>query len=201
MRRLLSPLSRFRASEHGGLSVEAVIIFPILLWAYGTMFVYWDAFKAQNLNLKAAYTVADYISREDGLLTPTDIEGLNDTYTYLIRNDDGNDLRVTVVRYIVDPADPTGDPLMELSWSDGAGGYEAYTDLTEIEDQLPLLTVGDELIFVETQMWWTPPLTLNLGFVGLDRQQFRNTVFTAPRFSPRVAWDGNEDGEDDELSS
>jgi hypothetical protein len=28
------------------------------------MFVFWDAFKTQNVNLKATYTIADMISRE-----------------------------------------------------------------------------------------------------------------------------------------
>jgi hypothetical protein len=201
MRRLLSPLSRFRASEQGSLSVEAILIFPILLWAYGAMFIYWDAFKAQNVNLKATYTVADFISREVDPITPTDIAGLSDVFAYLIRSNEGNDLRVTVVGYIVDPADPTGDPIMDFRWSHAVGAYTEHTDLTEIADDLPLLTVGDELIYVESRMWWDPPLNFDVNFIGLTRRQMSNTVFMAPRFTPQVTWDGNEDGEADDLSS
>ena len=91
--RVHNRLRRFAAAESGALSVEAVIIFPILLWAFIAMFVFWDAFKAQNINLKATYTVADLISREDDPIDAAYVDGMNDVYEFLIARDDGNDLR------------------------------------------------------------------------------------------------------------
>lgn len=198
---IMSRLKQFRRSETGSMSVEAVIIFPLLLWGYAAMFIYWDAFKAQNLNLKATYTVADLVSREVLPITPTYIDGMNDIYGFLIRRNEGNDMRVTVVRFVESAAGPEAPPDMELRWSDGTGSYAPYTNLSAIQDDLPTLMIGDELIVVETQMWWSPPINFSLESVGLSRRQFSNMVFTSPRFTPQVQWDGDEDGVADDLTS
>ena len=41
-------LARFSSDQTGSTTVEAVLILPLLLWAYVAMFVYFDAFKIQN---------------------------------------------------------------------------------------------------------------------------------------------------------
>jgi Flp pilus assembly protein TadG len=55
---------RFLKSENGSYSVEAVIIFPILLWALGATFVFWDVYKLRNNAAAGTYTVADLVSRQ-----------------------------------------------------------------------------------------------------------------------------------------
>ena len=196
-------LKRFCRSEDASMSVEAVLIFPILLWAYAALFIYWDAFKAQNLNLKATYTVADLISRQTQPITPNFIDGMNTIYFFLIRSNEGNDLRVSVVRFVEDPSDTTGPPIMELQWSQATGDYEGYEDVSSLEERLPTLPLGDELIVVETIMTWTPPINFTLEYVGLGQRDFTNFAFTSKRTLGWTCWDGNDNGtcDDDEAGT
>ena len=146
------------------------------------MFVFWDAFKMQNINLKATYTVADLISREDDPITPDFIDGMNDVYQFLIRRNDGNDMRVTVVS--VGLAEDGETPILELEWSYATGDMVAFELIDQIADRLPILSVGDQLIVVETQMQWVPVMEF-----GLEERQMTQLVFTSPRFVPQVVFD------------
>ena len=174
-------LKRFAGSERGSMSVEAVLIFPLLLWGLAALFIYWDAFKAQNLNLKATYTIADLISRQSLDIPESYINGMNSVYGFLIREGDGNDIRVSVIRFVENPADPGGDPIMELQWSEATGTVACHDDETFFLDKLPLMQFGEELIVVETRMTWNPPIEFGLGYIGLDTQDFSNMVFTTTR--------------------
>lgn len=166
------------------MSVEAVIIFPLLMWAYAAMFVYWDAFKSQNINLKATYTIADLISRYECPIMNADIEGMNSVYSYLIRSDNGNDIRVSVVSMGV--ADDGVTPELDLEWSYATGVMTKYDNLDNVQGKLPIMATGDQLILVDSTMNWEPPLTFALIDLGLGNMTFGNSVFTAPRFIPQV---------------
>ena len=52
---VFSRLKAFGRNDAGSVSVEAVIMFPILLWAFAAMFVFWDAFKMQNILINFFY--------------------------------------------------------------------------------------------------------------------------------------------------
>lgn len=196
---LRTRFARFRNEDRGTVSVETVLIFPLLLWAYAAMFIYWDAYKAQNVNLKATYTIADMISREDAtsLITPDYIDGMNDVYSFLVRRATGNDVRVSVVDFVPDPSDPTAPAQMRLRWSHATGSYTGHTDVTPIQARLPQMPSGAELIVVETQMTWSPPFNFTLEPIGLSTRGMTQLVFTSPRFAPQILWDGDMDGNAD----
>ena len=191
----------FLRDERASVSVETVIIFPILLWAYAAMFIYWDAYKAQNVNLKATYTIADMISRESVPITPTYVDGMNSVYGALIRRNQGNDVRVSVVEFNADPSDPTLPAVQRLRWSDATGAMQPLVDLNGIGSQLPAMPVGAELIVVETRMTWSPPFNFTLEPVGLDTRDMTQLVFTSPRFVPETRYDSDEDGTPDDVVS
>ena len=172
----------FLSGSDGVVSVETVIMFPLLLWGFGAMFVFWDAFKSQNINLKASYTIADMISREDDPITPAFITGMNQVYQFLIGRDDGNDVRVTVVSQGLDTDGVT--PVKNLEWSHATGLMQPFTEVGLLEDNLPIMSVGDQLIVVETQMTWIPVLSY-----GLSERQMTQMIFTSPRFVPQVLFD------------
>ncbi|MEL6169286.1 MAG: hypothetical protein AAFR35_11380 [Pseudomonadota bacterium] len=197
--RIRFALARFRHSEKGTLSVEAVMVFPMLLWAYAAMFIYWDAFKAQNINLKATYTVADLISREVLPITDTYIDGMNEVYEFLIRREDGNNLRVTTVSMAIDPASDPADPDVEhrLCWSRATGDMAPIDDIGLLTNRLPIMAPGDTLIVVETEMTWTPPFNFVLWDTGLSEAEYTNLVFTSPRFAATVHVDSDLDGNPD----
>jgi len=189
--RMKSVFRRFAASEDGGMSVEAVIIFPILLWAFIAMFVFWDAFKSQNVNLKATYTIADMISREGGSIDEAYIDGANGVYGYLTGNRPDNETRVTVVSVGLAADGVTPEMALEWSHSTDQTSMPEIADIAEIRDRLPLMSVGDQLIVVETQVLWEPIME-RVPLVGtiLSARTMDETVFTSPRFVPQVIWGG-----------
>lgn len=181
-----SKFKSFRRAQDGTLSVEALIVLPMLLWAVGAMFIYWDAFKTHNVNIKAGYTVADLISRETGPLDASYIDGMNNIYEFLIRRGRNNELRVSVVSFTQEDEDA---PIVKnLSWSYATGDLAEHTDIADIADKLPTLNPGEELIVVETEMTWNPPIGMDIWVPTLDTMQMRELVFTTPRFVPQVVF-------------
>lgn len=179
--KMLPRLRRLRDAEDGGLSVEAVLIFPLLFWAFGGLFVFWDAYKTQNDNLKAAFTVADMISREVVAIDAEYIEGAQSVYQFLTRSIETTDIRVSVVSMGLDAND---EPVLELEWSHGTGTLIGHTDPKALEDVVPTIAVGDEMIVVETRMPWEPMFA-----AGLMARDMTEVVVAKPRYVPQVLWD------------
>lgn len=182
MRRILKPIARFRRAETGALSVEAVIIFPLLVWVYTAMFVFWDAYKTENINLKSAYTVADMISREQRPIDAAYLAGARTIFEFLNPGDTNQQLRVSVVSMNVDS---DGNQFLQLVWSQGTEGLPGHGSLIQIQDRIPMMAPGDQVIVVDTTTDWTP-----LFNVGLQARTFAQTVVTSPRFVPQVLWNG-----------
>lgn len=171
-------LARFRAEERGTGSVEAVLILPILLWAYVAMFVFFDGFRMQNTNLKAAYTVSDLISRETVEITPAYIDGMNGIFAYLADGVVNPEIRVTMVWW----DDPAGVYRVDWSYATGSKPRITESDLVAATDQLPNLVNNERVIVVETWSDYAP------GFdVGLNEVTFTNFIVTSPRFAPKIS--------------
>lgn len=180
-------LAQFRDDARGSLSVEAAMILPLLTWFYVGSFVWFDAFRVQNTNLKASYTIADMISREFNPVSDSYLNGLNTVFDYLTYSNHPTYVRVTVVHCTspapTDPNDP--DPCMddgardlELCWSWATDGRPAHTaaSLAGFIDKIPLMPRGDEIILTETFMAYEPSFS-----VGLGAQTFENYIVTRPR--------------------
>ena len=61
---LLKRLRLFTDDNRGSIPTEGVLAFTMLIWWYLASFQFFDAFRQKNINLKAAYTIADLISRQ-----------------------------------------------------------------------------------------------------------------------------------------
>jgi hypothetical protein len=170
-------IRRFLRSEKGSFTVEAVVIFPILVWAYTAMFVFWDAFKTQNVNLKATYTIADMISREQEEICDGYIEGARSIYAFLNSGDSNHQVRVTSVRRALDSS---GNPEFQF-WSYATEGMVPYTDSTQFESIVPIMAMYDSVIIVSTSTDWEP-----LFNAGLPAMTLSETVVTSPRFAPQI---------------
>jgi hypothetical protein len=173
---------KFHQSEHGGLTVEAVLIIPILVWALTATFVFWDAFKTINVSQKATYTIADTFSRETSAINPDYMTATHELFDYLMGGTGSNALRVSVVSMSQDPI--TLEKSMTLEWSQGVGGVGGYTDLVVLQDRVPDMAPGDQLIVVESEQEWAPAFA-----VGLARYRFREVAISRPRFAPQLVWD------------
>jgi len=173
----------FRISEHGGLTVEAVLIIPIVVWALTATFVFWDAFKTINISQKATYTIADTLSRETSAIDTDYMTASHELYDYLMGGAGNNALRVSVIGMSQDPI--TFQKSMTLEWSQGVGGVSGYTDLSVLKDRVPDMAPGDQLIVVESEQEWAPAFA-----VGLASYRFREVAISRPRFAPQLVWDG-----------
>ncbi len=71
---LTSRLRRFRDDTQGYITVEAMIILPVLLWLFGASWVYFDVMRQQTVNQKGNYTIGDMISRETDAVTDAYID-------------------------------------------------------------------------------------------------------------------------------
>ncbi|MEM6474306.1 MAG: TadE/TadG family type IV pilus assembly protein, partial [Planctomycetota bacterium] len=84
MMNLREKLSRLIRNEEGAVSVEFVLVFPILALWLGASFVWFDAFRAKSQMSKIAYTISDIASRFDDETTEADLEELFLTHKLLL---------------------------------------------------------------------------------------------------------------------
>lgn len=183
--RIRARLSAFRDDARGSLSVEAALVLPLLCWFYVASFVWFDAFKAQNVNLKASYTLADMLSRETDPITESYLKGMNKVYDYLTTSRHPTYIRVTTVK-CTDNCD-TEARTLELGWSYATNGRSPHTNgtLAGFADRIPLMPKGDTVVLVETFMAYEP-----LFNAGLPARGFENYIITRPRFAPQLLYAG-----------
>ena len=106
MRALKCRFHSFRIGENGSIPIEGVMAFTLLAWWYIASFQFFDAYRQKNINLKAAYTVSDLLSRETGPVAtdpnsaPVDqayINGMNTVFDYLTNSNRATWVRVSSV--------------------------------------------------------------------------------------------------------
>ena len=173
-------LSRFAQSDRGSVTVEFVLIMPMLFWAFMASYVFFDGFRQSALNLKAAYTIGDLISRETAAVNDTYIDSMYRLFQLMTRANSPTSMRISVVRY-----DANRDRYY-VDWSEIRGGYQYARDdnnVQDIRERLPEMPNGERVILVETSNTYEPVFNIGFGNIDLD-----NFVFTRPRFAPQVAW-------------
>ena len=180
---LTTALRRFTKSEDGSISVEAMLILPILVWCYLGTFVFFDAYRSQSTNLKAAYTIGDTLSRETGYVTPIYMDSLSNLQKFLVDEANGiARLRVSVYRY------QAADNTYRVNWSQTRGGGVQLTDslLAQLRPNLPRMPNNEIAILVETWVGYHPTYS-----VGLQDFTFTDLVVTRPRFAAQLCKNTN----------
>lgn len=183
MRRLRLHLRRFRRREDGVITVEFLLLFPLLVWAYVAMFVFFDMLRVTAQHQKASYVISDMLSRETEYINPTYIDNSKKLFDYLMRVDRNNAIRISSIGYNDEQR------RYEVSWSQGRGGKPRLTtgDVADWDDRLPLLASGDELILVET--WYD----YEIAFLQIDMDDLKmhTFVYTRPRFAAVLKYTDN----------
>lgn len=193
---LLSPFARFARTERASISVEVVMVLPLLLWGYLGMFTLFDGYRALSSNIRASYTVSDMLSRETKAVNAAYIDGLNDILDVLTQSPYRTVMRVTTVQY-----DGKNNDYI-LDWSYSTQGQAAITEAnldTAIVPYLPVMPDGGVLIVVETWMAFVPLLNITLeqlyqmgeksDRVVFDAFYFESLTTTRPRFAGHLAWE------------
>ena len=137
------------------------------------------------MSQRAAFTVADNISRETDPVNAEYIQGMADVHTYLIRGSHASRMRVTAISY------NDTDDQFEVIWSHTPDSSWSNLDtgtLQDLADRIPIMAAGDVAILVEAQVRYVPFLNVGIGPSVVD-----SFVVTRPRFGPQLVWE-NADG-------
>ncbi len=171
-----------KKNESGSMTVDSVLIFPVLIWTISGSFTFFEGFRQSSINLKAAYTVGDLISRETTTVTDTYVQSMHLLMYRMVEAESPMSLRVSFVVFDKE------DDRHYVRWSTTCGdGYAfAWTDdnIGTIRNNLPPMPDQDSLIIVETTNKFVPAFGyqwINEGYT------FDNFVFTRPRFTNEVA--------------
>ncbi|MEO1107897.1 MAG: hypothetical protein AAFX90_08255 [Pseudomonadota bacterium] len=169
-------LGRFWRKEDGVVSIEAVMVFPLLFWSMWTSYTYFDSYRQSASNLKAAFAVADIISREDQQITKQYITNLYELQKFMISDRSAVSMRISFVRYDQDQdrhfvlwTCPRGESFEKL---------DNATLLNEYKDRIPVMADRAVMILVETKDWYTRPFKIGYGDHSFAINKF---MFTQPR--------------------
>lgn len=173
----------FLRDTSAAVSMEAVVIFPILTWAWIGTFSFFDAYRVYNTSIKATFTVADLLSRQTSTVYGYDIEGMARMLDTMIRDTDGVEMRVTQIL-----RDTEGN--YRVDWSHGTGTQaQLFTaGLDAMNDRLPDMANGERVVLVESFIDYEPAFN-----VGLNDLTFENFTLTRPRFAGQVPYDPEMD--------
>lgn len=183
-------IDRFRRTEDAASqSVEALLIIPLLIWAFLASYTFFDVYRAKSLALKANYAISDLLSRETNKIDMDYLLGAEKVYDYLSQQESDPWLRVSVVYCHANCAETSR--VLKADWSKATDNLPTYTNggiMSHLEPIIPWLGEGERVIIVETSTDYTPPFSQNL--TGIGGRTFVDIVMTRPRFAPQLCFDG-----------
>lgn len=175
-------LTRFLREERAAVAFESVIIFPILAWAWIGTFTFFDAYRVYNTSIKATYTVADLISRQEFDILEEEMDGFADMLALMIRGHEGVEFRASEIHRANDGAYRT-------VWSHTTGTLASLcgNSLDSIQDQMPAVAIGERFVIVESFVDFDPAFN-----VGINELDFENFTVTRPRYAGRIPYAGEQ---------
>lgn len=202
MNPMQTSVRRFLKDESGVLLAEALILMPILIWGFLALVVYWDLFRVMNVSQKAAYSIADLLSRQ-GVVTEDFIDGQENILQFLTPGADASRVRITSVQMNEGPNTPA-NPIFDgndnfclifsRSSNDVAAPPLSQSDLLDKDftDQIPNLDDLESVIIVETWVDYSPDFDTGvlIAAPGAPAETFYHFIVTRPRNWRRVTLDG-----------
>jgi hypothetical protein len=172
-------LRNFLRDDRGSITIEAMLMMPILVWCYLGVFVFFDGYRAQAINEKTSYTLGDTLSRETGYVTPAYVDSLFQLTRVMVQRTTGVRMRISVIRY------NQADDSYRVVWTQVRGGAIALTNtmLNSMEDAIPELPNNEKIILTETWVDYEPDYE-----VGMDEFTFYNIVPTDIRFANQLCY-------------
>lgn len=195
MRNLKHRLGTFLRDEDGLILVEALITLPLLIWALVAMFIYWDVFRTINITQKAAYSVADLLSRQRDTIPINFANGLQNVIEFLTPGGHPVKMRITSLECNSPNGtkvcnSSTGSYKLLFSFSPG----NKVTPLTQTQIQswkgtnptngkIATLNNGESVFVVESSVEFKAQLaTVLAGFlVNVTDNTFGEFIVTRPR--------------------
>jgi Flp pilus assembly protein TadG len=227
--RLMAAVLRFRDDTRAMMSMELVLVLPLLFWAVLGTVVFTDAYRARTQAQSAALHVADVISRKTDVLTEEYLEGMNDVFDFLLHRNLETRLRISSIAWDANTQSP------QVLWSFGTRNLASLTELAsanfadgsedageadsfdftndtlqlpvaDLAERIPPVFPGEALILVEAFTLWRSPIISWLGIDYLNNIRMTPIAVTRPRFSPFIRYVGDEgnfppDGFEAEIAS
>ena len=183
-------LTRFLRDDDGSMSVELLLVTPILTWVLLSTWVYFDAYQTESTVIRASNVVADMYSRETAAITTGYVDSSYNVFRLMTRNLDTHEMRVTVIHY----DEPNDKHSVVWSQARGSGVYTALTTPTigKILDQVPDMYNNQQIAFVETRGIHRPVFNVGLGTftgAGLSQVTFDESAPTAIRYAQKLCFD------------
>ena len=204
MKKLLTHIRAFHDDEQGSMSIELLLVVPILVWVFLSTFVYFDVFRVETNSVRATIAIAEMFSREDTV----DQEFLRNSRRVLreLTYEEANpDVRVTVYEY--DPSRSNPERRFRRVWSEqwGMGSRLRNSDLRTLAaaGRLPVMEAVDHAIYIETRTQYDAPFNIGLGpftVTNLEDRVFVQDLVIRPR-GGRLCWDPDTNVDDDEICS
>lgn len=173
-------VKQWRNDENGSVTVETVLMVPILAWVTFAVLTFFDAYRKEAISHKAGLTIADMISREADTISGDFIDGAHDLLRFLTTEENSPDLRVTV--YMWEAA--TGS--YKVVWSEERGPREPMTnsDMASRTEKLPEMADLERAILVETWTDYTPPYKIGI----LNNMSLNTFNVISPRFTTQLCF-------------
>ncbi|KRS18831.1 TadE/TadG family type IV pilus assembly protein [Roseovarius indicus] len=176
-------LKTFRDDERGSFMVESVIAFPLLFWTLCATYEFFEVHRYKSVRIKATYTVADLLSREQSVVNETYMDNVKILFDEISNDAGNNQVRVTIVRYDAD------DDQYDVAWSKvrGTGRMRELrsADTASQHDRLPVMNDGEEVIVVESVSEYDSLF----GLVFSEKINIDTRVFTSLRFAPQLCFE------------
>ncbi|MDD8022063.1 MAG: hypothetical protein PHX82_02990 [Paracoccaceae bacterium] len=207
----LSTLRRFLRRSDGSVPIDGLFGALLLLTWYALAFQFYDAFRMKTLHQRAAYTIADMISRQDTAIGPKFVNGLKTTFTYLTNSDitDESWVRITLLECMADGPDDT-DPCdgktknvsLISSYATDSQAKLTQSNIDALSAHIPIIAMGDTAVITETSSYFDPIFAMANRDLSLDggkswtnvflptNLRFSNFIVTRPR-GMRNTWDPN----------
>lgn len=195
MQKLKHRFVSFLRNEDGLVLAEGLIMMPLLIWGLIAMFIYWDVFRTINMTQKAAYSIADLLSRQKNTIPLAYANGLQNVMNFLTPGGHAVKMRITSFECVSPnlPSQPgVTQPCNEtlgtyrLLFSMSPGG--AVSPLTQANIQnwkprIPSINNGESVFVVETSVEFQAQLKTAIAgiMVGVTDNTFGEFIVTRPR--------------------
>lgn len=204
MNKLSTLIKSFRDDESGLMSVEFVLVTPILAWVFISGVVYFDVFGVETNTVRSTITLAEIFSRED-TVNSTFLTNAREVLRELTYEETNPDYRITVFTFFGFDPTLTSDDVYRVVWSDHRGweGDLTNSDLDDLQTagRLPIMAEADHNVLIETRVDYDAPFNIGIGPfqpVDLDSIVFTNDMLIRPR-SGRLCFDPTPGADGDEI--
>ncbi|MCK0143457.1 hypothetical protein [Aliiroseovarius sp. F20344] len=190
-------MKAFQQEERGSITIESLIILPLLFSALMALFTYYDAYRKQSLSLRANYAISDFLSRVYKYDNTT-VTGLDNLFSYLSKTSEKSWIRITVVKCdVVDTQcnNPLDRKLKYMSTDSAASpgeGSAKYTDeaqmINALGAKIPNMYEGEYLFVLETSASYRP--IFPGSWTGIYSTDFKQSVVTKSREFQFLCFEG-----------